>query len=154
MGVSMVARRVGDLRAQVKAGPLFTIRAPCRSPGAAALSAKYSRRKVSAMGTDRALEGYGAFVSGGSGGIGSASARLLIRDGAAVLLMGRRADALEKTKARLLAEFPDAVIGIHAGDGAKKADVQEALKKAHALRGRLDILVPTVGGGGGYKPVL
>src|SRR5579859_5787784 len=94
------------------------------------------------------LAGKTAFITGASGGIGSASARFLVRDGAAVLLMGRREDALAKTKDELLKEFPGARVEIFAGDAVKEEDVKRAIEKAHAIAGRLDIAVPTVGGGG------
>ena len=100
-----------------------------------------------------ALKGQTAFVTGGSGGIGAASAKLLAQDGAAVLLMGRRIEALEQTRDRLLAEVPGARIDVHAGDAGQQADVEAGLDKALAIDGRLDIIVPTVGGGG-FKPLL
>ncbi len=105
------------------------------------------------MTDNNALAGKTAFVTGGAGGIGSNCARLLLRDGAAVLIMGRRKDALERTRDALLTETPNGQVEIHAGDACQEADVQAALKKAHALRGRLDIIVPTVGGGG-FRPLL
>ncbi|ARS28579.1 SDR family NAD(P)-dependent oxidoreductase [Sphingomonas sp. KC8] len=103
--------------------------------------------------TEAALKGKTAFVTGGSGGIGAATAKLLAQDGAAVLLMGRRLEALEQTRARLLAEVPGARIELHAGDAGQQADVEAGLDKALAIDGRLDIIVPTVGGGG-FKPLL
>ena len=103
--------------------------------------------------TEAALKGKAAFVTGGSGGIGAATAKLLAQDGAAVLLMGRRLEALEQTRARLLAEVPGARIELHAGDAGQQADVEAGLDKALAIDGRLDIIVPTVGGGG-FKPLL
>jgi NAD(P)-dependent dehydrogenase (short-subunit alcohol dehydrogenase family) len=99
------------------------------------------------------LAGKTAFVTGGAGGIGSASAKALVKDGAAVLLMGRRLEALENTRKAFLAEFPKAKVEVHAGDARKEDDVQAGLKKAHAMQGRLDILVPTIGGAG-FKPLL
>jgi NAD(P)-dependent dehydrogenase (short-subunit alcohol dehydrogenase family) len=105
------------------------------------------------MSGNNALAGKSAFVTGGAGGIGSHSARLLARDGAAVLIMGRRQEALEKTKDWILETVPNARIEIHAGDAVEEKDVRAALDKAHAMQGRLDIIVPTVGGGG-FKPLL
>jgi NAD(P)-dependent dehydrogenase (short-subunit alcohol dehydrogenase family) len=102
---------------------------------------------------NNALAGKAAIVTGGAGGIGSASARLLVRDGAAVLLMGRRLEPLEKTRDALVAEFPDAVVDVCAGDGCEEADVRAALDKAFKMLGRLDIIVATVGGGG-FRPLL
>ena len=99
------------------------------------------------------LAGKTAFITGGSGGIGSACAHALVKDGAAVLLMGRRIDALNDTRKKFMAEFPQARVEVHAGDGGKTEDVQAGLQKAHAIQGRLDIIVPTVGGGG-FRPLL
>ena len=101
----------------------------------------------------KALAGKVAFVTGGSGGIGSAVAESLLRDGASVLIMGRRQAALEDTRRRLLEAVPDGRVEIHAGDALSTEDVQAGLARAHAIAGRLDILVPTVGGGG-FKPLL
>jgi NAD(P)-dependent dehydrogenase (short-subunit alcohol dehydrogenase family) len=105
------------------------------------------------MSGNNALAGKTAFVTGGAGGIGSHSARLLLRDGATVLIMGRRKDALEKTKAWLLETVPGGKVDIYAGDAVDEKDVRAALDQAYALQGRLDIIVPTVGGGG-FKPLL
>lgn len=49
---------------------------------------------------------YTALVTGGSDGIWYGSAQALLRDGAAVLIMGRRRDALERARGTLLTVFP------------------------------------------------
>ena len=105
------------------------------------------------MSGERALAGKTAFLTGASGGIGSASVKLLARDGAAVVMMGRRMDALEEAKARVTKDVPDARLVLHAGDAGKEADVKAGIEKAYAIANRLDICVPTVGGGG-FSPLL
>ncbi|SFR90145.1 SDR family NAD(P)-dependent oxidoreductase [Sphingomonas jatrophae] len=99
------------------------------------------------------LAGKTAFITGGGGGIGSASARLFARDGAAVMLMGRKQETLGAARAEILSEFPDARIETYSGDALSTEDVQEGLARAAAIQGGLDILVPTVGGGG-FMPIL
>jgi NAD(P)-dependent dehydrogenase (short-subunit alcohol dehydrogenase family) len=105
------------------------------------------------MSGNNRLAGMAAFVTGGAGAIGSHCAKLLARDGAAVLIMGRRKDALEKSKAWILETVPNARIEIYAGDACEEKDVRAALEQTHKMLGRLDIIVPTVGGGG-FKPLL
>jgi NAD(P)-dependent dehydrogenase (short-subunit alcohol dehydrogenase family) len=100
------------------------------------------------------LAGRTAFITGGSGGIGSACADRLLRDGAAVLLMARRQAELEATRAALLDAHPGARVEISAGDAGAVGDVERALAAAHAIHGRLDIIVATVGGSLGLKPLL
>lgn len=102
----------------------------------------------------RALQGKTAMVTGASSGIGAACSRLLAEDGAAVLMMGRREDALLAARAEILTSAPDARIEICAGDATDEAAVKAALERAHAIAGRLDILVPTVGGCDNYTPIL
>lgn len=92
------------------------------------------------------LAGRTAFITGGSGGIGGATAKLLLRDGAAVLLMGRRLSALETMRDKLLSEIPGGRVELHAGDASNVDDVKAGLEKAHKIQNRLDILLPTVGG--------
>jgi NAD(P)-dependent dehydrogenase (short-subunit alcohol dehydrogenase family) len=101
-----------------------------------------------------ALKGQTAVVTGASSGIGLESARILAQDGAAVLLMGRREDALRQARDDILASAPEARLEIHAGDAADEAAVKAALKRAYAIAGRLDILVPAVGGDDNYYPFL
>lgn len=100
------------------------------------------------------LEGKTAFVTGASSGIGKSSARMLAEDGAAVLIMGRREDALEAARDEILASATGARIEIHAGDATEESDVRAALAKAHSIAGRLDIVVPAVGGSNNYSPLL
>jgi len=99
------------------------------------------------------LAGKTAFITGGSGAIGSATARALAADGATVLIMSRRAEALAKVKAEIERDIPGSRIEFHAGDAVKVEDVRAGLEKAHGLAGRLDIIVPLVGGGP-FKPFL
>jgi NAD(P)-dependent dehydrogenase (short-subunit alcohol dehydrogenase family) len=95
-----------------------------------------------------------AIVTGASGGIGSASVELLLRDGATVMILARRADVLAETRAELLAAVPDGRVEIFVGDGMVEADIQAAFAQAHAIHNRLDIVVATIGGGNGFKPML
>ena len=99
------------------------------------------------------LAGRTAWVSGGAGGIGAAAARLLVSDGAAVLLLGRGEAALQKTRTDLLRDFPQGRVEIYAGDAGKESDVQAALRQAHGMQNRLDIIVATVGGGF-FRPMM
>jgi len=99
------------------------------------------------------LAGKTAVVMGGSSGIGAASAKLLAEDGAAVLIMGRRQEALAQARDALVKQMPDARVEIFAGDAVREDAVKSALDRAHAISGRLDILVSTVGGAD-FKPLL
>ena len=105
------------------------------------------------MNTTAVLSGKTAFITGGSGGIGGACAEALVRDGAAAMQKRRRRDAHEAKREAILEKYPAATIAIHAGDGMKTEDVVKGLDAAFALQGRLDIVIPTVGGGG-IRPLL
>lgn len=100
-----------------------------------------------------ALAGRTAIVTGGAGAIGAACAGALLGDGATVVIMGRKTEALEATRAALLASVPSGHVEIRTGDALQPGDVREALEHAHGIAGRLDIIVATVGGGG-FKPLL
>lgn len=102
---------------------------------------------------DGALAGKSALVTGGSGGIGAACALALLRDGAAVLIMGRRRDALEEARKNLLEAVPGGRVELYVGDAINTGEMQDAIRQAHAMQDRLDIIVPTVGGGG-VRPLL
>jgi NAD(P)-dependent dehydrogenase (short-subunit alcohol dehydrogenase family) len=93
------------------------------------------------------LAGRTALVTGGTGGIGAACAGALAKDGAAVVIMSRREEALMKTRAALEAAHPGSRIEIAVGDAGSETDIQAAVKQAHAIGDRLDFLIPTVGGG-------
>jgi NAD(P)-dependent dehydrogenase (short-subunit alcohol dehydrogenase family) len=91
-----------------------------------------------------------ALVTGGGGGIGSASAFQLAKDGAAVTLMGRTETTLQAATARLLGELPTgSTVRYVVGDGTRPADVERAIDVAHKTADGLRICVATVGGGAG-----
>jgi NAD(P)-dependent dehydrogenase (short-subunit alcohol dehydrogenase family) len=100
------------------------------------------------------LDGKTALVTGGGGGFGRAAALLLARDGAAVMLMGRNQDKLDRAREILLAEVSGAVIGTVAGDATDDADVARAVAASVALGGSIDIVVGVVGGAQGIGSVL
>ena len=104
--------------------------------------------------TAGALAGQAALVTGGGGGIGSASAAWLARDGAAVVIMGRTESTLvEARRAILEAAGADATVEVFVGDALDEADVKQALAHAATLADRLGIAVAVVGGGT-MKPLL
>jgi NAD(P)-dependent dehydrogenase (short-subunit alcohol dehydrogenase family) len=105
------------------------------------------------MTTTLPLAGRTALLTGGSGGIGAACAQALAADGATVVLMGRRRDALERAQRQIVGAVPGSRVELYAGDAGASADVEGALKFAWSLRERLDIIVPTVGGGA-FRPLL
>jgi NAD(P)-dependent dehydrogenase (short-subunit alcohol dehydrogenase family) len=106
------------------------------------------------MSGDKPLAGLAALVTGGGGGIGSASAAWLARDGAAVMIMGRTEDTLVKAQARIR-EFAgeDSLVHYFVGDAMQAPPLKAAFDAAAALTGRLGIAVSVVGGGT-MKPLL
>lgn len=99
------------------------------------------------------LEGKTALVTGGTNGMGMASARMLAEDGADVMIMGRRPALLDKALAELRAQVPGARIEGFQGDASDSDSAQATIAAAHGLAGRLDIIVSAVGRGL-YKPIL
>jgi NAD(P)-dependent dehydrogenase (short-subunit alcohol dehydrogenase family) len=89
------------------------------------------------MGT---LDGKIALVTGGSMGIGLASARRLIAEGAHVFITGRRAAELEGA-ARELRDNVSAVVA----DVAKLADLDRLYETVRDAGGNLDIVVANAG---------
>jgi NAD(P)-dependent dehydrogenase (short-subunit alcohol dehydrogenase family) len=96
--------------------------------------------------SNTALNGRTAIVTGASSGIGMACADLLVQDGAAVLIMGRNEEPLQKARVHILTQTPGARVEIYVGDACDDAAVATAVDRAYDLSGRLDMLVPTVGG--------
>ncbi|MDT3446056.1 MULTISPECIES: SDR family NAD(P)-dependent oxidoreductase [unclassified Pseudofrankia] len=96
------------------------------------------------------LAGQHAIVIGGGSGIGLGSARLLVRDGAQVTIVGRTESKLVGA-AKTLAE-EGLTVAHHVADALDGTQVREAVDAA-SDDGRLHIAV-VVPGGGGIWPVL
>lgn len=92
-----------------------------------------------------ALEGKFALVTGGSSGIGLASAMRLAQDGASVTLMGRSADRLDAARQAMADRgYPVTIV---AGDVADEAAVTDAVAAASDDAGRLHIAILSAGTG-------
>jgi nucleoside-diphosphate-sugar epimerase len=88
-----------------------------------------------------------AFITGGSSGIGFATARELVRHGADVVLIARDSKKLDAAKNSLDAVklLPDQTIGVISMDVANPAEVNEKMKSAVENFGAPDILINSAG---------
>lgn len=88
------------------------------------------------------LDGKIAVITGGTSGIGLATAKLFAAEGAHVFITGRSADALKSAEA----EIGGNMIGVQA-DSAKAADLDRLYEQVKNEAGRIDILFANAGGG-------
>jgi NAD(P)-dependent dehydrogenase (short-subunit alcohol dehydrogenase family) len=86
------------------------------------------------------LDGKVAVVTGGSSGIGFATAKTFVNEGATVYITGRRKDVLEAAAAKIGAEC----IPVHA-DSAKQEDIQRLYEQIRSGHGRVDIVFANAG---------
>lgn len=92
------------------------------------------------------LEGKVAVVTGGSTGIGLATAKEFVAQGAYVFITGRRQEALDKA-AREIGKNVTAVVG----DTANLADLDTLFETVKREKGHIDVLVANAGIGE-FKP--
>lgn len=88
------------------------------------------------------LAGKTALITGGGSGIGFASAKRFVEEGAYVYISGRRADALEKS----LAELGPNARGLQA-DVTKAEDLDRVFATIRSERGGLDVVFANAGVG-------
>ena len=86
-----------------------------------------------------------AIITGGSRGIGYATAEVFLREGAAVVITASSQANADKSAAKLKEKYPHAKVAGIAPDLASLASVQEAFQGVVQQFGRLDILVNTAG---------
>jgi NAD(P)-dependent dehydrogenase (short-subunit alcohol dehydrogenase family) len=106
--------------------------------------------------TERSLKGRVAVVTGGAGGIGGATASVLLADGADVIIAGRTASTLEATVGRLasVAENSGGTISWFVCNSLVESEVEALVAQAAEATGQVDIAVNVVGGGRGTGPIL
>ena len=89
------------------------------------------------------LKGKVALITGGSDGLGLATAKRLAREGACVVICGRRADRLADAAAEASADGGD--VFPQAADVTSASDCNALIEATLAQFGRLDILVNNAG---------
>jgi NAD(P)-dependent dehydrogenase (short-subunit alcohol dehydrogenase family) len=89
------------------------------------------------------LEGKIALVTGGSSGIGLATAQRFAKEGAFVFITGRREAELEKAVASIGADQAKAI----RADASNLADLDRLYEEIKKDKGRLDVLFVNAGGG-------
>ncbi len=89
------------------------------------------------------LKGRSGIVTGGGTGIGKGMAKALVQAGAALLIVGRRKDVLEKT-AQELSPFGGPVIPLVA-DVSKMEDIPKVVERAMKEFGKIDFLFNNAG---------
>lgn len=100
---------------------------------------------------DLELKGKAAIVTGGSRGIGKATARELAREGVTVAIVARGLDALQKSAAELERETGGKIIAVSADTGDDQS-VRNMVEEAVSQLGRVDILVNCAATAGGQAP--
>jgi NAD(P)-dependent dehydrogenase (short-subunit alcohol dehydrogenase family) len=91
-----------------------------------------------------------ALVTGGGSGIGRATALALLREGYAVVVAGRRPEALQQTVAAAPAGSSALAVTADVGD---ESSVHSLFEKTVAAFGRLDLLFNNAGGGAPPIPI-
>lgn len=91
------------------------------------------------------LKGKIAIVTGGTRGIGYATVKKFLENGAKVVLFGSRAETVEKALSSLKAENPDWDVDGDCPDLKDAASVEQAITKVKETYGRIDILVNNAG---------
>src|SRR5258707_1364938 len=88
------------------------------------------------------LEGKVAVITGGTEGIGLATAKLFVNEGAYVFITGRRQKELDEA----VKAIGKNVTGVQ-GDVAKLADVDRLYETIARVKGRIDIVFANAGSG-------
>src|SRR5450830_29645 len=107
-----------------------------RKTGTPALSIHYRSNNMSKL----QLQGKIAVVTGGSSGIGLATAQRFVAEGAYVFITGRRQSELDKA-----VELIGANVTAVQGDVSNLADLDRLYATVKASKGRLDVLVANSG---------
>jgi len=94
------------------------------------------------MSTTRKLEGKIALITGGSSGLGLATAKRFVAEGAHVFITGRRQPELDDA----VKEIGGKVTAVR-GDVSNLADLDQLFATIKEQKGRLDILFANAGGG-------
>ncbi len=97
------------------------------------------------------LAGKVAVITGGSAGIGAATARLLAASGARIAVSARRPEPVEAIVEELRAGGADAIGCI--GDAAEGADMERLHRTVEAELGPADVVIPFAGGFRSYTPL-
>lgn len=99
----------------------------------------------------RSLEGKVALVTGGSSGIGRATAKLLADNGAKVAVMARTAEDLEEVVEEICGKGGTAIS--EAADVSNAEEVEHAIQSIVGDLSRLDIVVANAGINGVWAPI-
>jgi NAD(P)-dependent dehydrogenase (short-subunit alcohol dehydrogenase family)/uncharacterized protein YndB with AHSA1/START domain len=94
----------------------------------------------------RQLAGQRVLITGGSSGIGLATAEQLAAEGARLALLARNQDGLARARQRIEASTPLAEVHTFAADVRDRAALAAAVEEAAARLGGLDVLVAAAAG--------
>jgi NAD(P)-dependent dehydrogenase (short-subunit alcohol dehydrogenase family) len=94
------------------------------------------------------LEGKIALVTGGSTGIGFATAQRFVKEGAYVYITGRRQHELDEAVKKIGAQ----VTAVRS-DASKLPDLDKLFERIKQEKGRLDVVFANAGGGSGLAPL-
>jgi len=87
------------------------------------------------------IKGKVIIITGASAGIGLATARKLVQEGAKLMLVARRQERLEE----IVQNFPQAKICYFVADVANEEEMKKAVEKTIEIYGRVDILFNNAG---------
>jgi len=98
---------------------------------------------------DLQLEGKRVLVTGSTGGIGEGIAKHFAREGATVIINGRREKEAERVAGEINETNGKAIVAV--GDLSKDEDVNKVVEIAEKELGGIDILINNAAGGAAHE---